>query len=216
MLRSQEPGTGACSPDSSRSSTLIGESVCSSGKHHDNVTEAATTMRFKDPPRHPAERKTMGFSKALKRFDGFNYFAGGRRRLSLIGHSGGHIGKSSDTLNQIGCKGINPNSPALRPDERVPPEVPVCFVRVKNARNTNLVHKPGKYISLPVISTPAALRRTFPKPNRFSNTPIFRFAVVLLKPEKNICQHQHNTQPTVSMPKSPMALPVRPVKPAPK
>ena len=36
------------------SSTPIDESVCSSGKHQDKVTEASTTMRFKDAPRGAA------------------------------------------------------------------------------------------------------------------------------------------------------------------
>jgi hypothetical protein len=39
-----------CSPDCSRSSTLIDDSFCSSGKHHDKVTDASTTIRFKDAP----------------------------------------------------------------------------------------------------------------------------------------------------------------------
>ena len=36
---------------SSRSSTPIDESVCSSGKHHDKVIEASTTMQLQDAPR---------------------------------------------------------------------------------------------------------------------------------------------------------------------
>ena len=47
-------GTSACSPAWSRSSTPIDESVCSSGKHQDNVTEASTTIRFKNAPRGAA------------------------------------------------------------------------------------------------------------------------------------------------------------------
>ena len=60
-----------------RSSMASDESVCSSGKHHDKVTEASMTMQFiirtrlvaKLADRHSSERKAMGFSKAFKRLD---------------------------------------------------------------------------------------------------------------------------------------------------
>ena len=50
-MAAQKAGTSACSPDCNRSRTPVDETVCSSGKHQDKVTEASMTMRFKGAPR---------------------------------------------------------------------------------------------------------------------------------------------------------------------
>ncbi len=64
--------------------------------------------------RHTAERKTMGFPKALKRLDSFNDFVAGRGQLGLASHCGGRVVKASGALWQEGRIRVNTNSLSCR------------------------------------------------------------------------------------------------------
>jgi hypothetical protein len=61
--------------------------------------------------RHSSERETVGFSKASKRLDGGNNFGGSCGCLWVTSRRRRPFGKSSGTLNETGCIGVNPDSP---------------------------------------------------------------------------------------------------------
>ena len=102
-----------------RSSMASDESVCSSGKHHDKVTEASMTMQFilrtrlvaKLADRHSSEREPMGFSKAFKRLDSLDNLTRRCGPLGVVSERSRAIGKPSGSLNQTGSIRIDRNSP---------------------------------------------------------------------------------------------------------